>query len=138
MRSRSYRTAFVAVALAALAGCMPPPKFGAPDGSYTPATFTVKVAESEESVAGAAVSAQFFSAIGPQLGRSIHEADFARGSGDVAVLSQRYWVERFRSSPAVVGQDVVVDGRRRTIVGVMPAEFQPEGAGLIWIARKNP
>jgi MacB-like periplasmic core domain len=138
MRFRRYRTAFVALAVLALTACMPPPKFGAPQGSYAPATYKVKVAESEETVAGAAVTAQFFTTAKPQLGRVITGSEFLGGGAGVAVLSQRYWVERFQSSPTAIGQQIAVDGRARTIVGVMPEAFQPEGAGLIWIPGKNP
>ena len=138
MRFRLYRTVFVALAVTVLTGCMPPPKFGAPKDSYTPATFKVKVGDSEDTVAGAAVTAPFFSAVKPQLGRSLLPVEFAGGGAGVAVLSQHFWVERFQSSPAVIGQRIEVDGRSRTIVGVMPAEFEPDGAGLVWIPGKTP
>ena len=138
MRFRLYRTAFVALAVIGIAGCMPPPKFGAPEGSYAPATYKVKVADSEETVAGAAVTGQFFTTTKPLMGRAMIGSDFLGGGAGVAVLSHPYWVERFQSSPAVIGQEIAVDGRRRTIVGIMPAAFQPEGAGRIWIPGKNP
>jgi len=138
MRFRPYRTAVAALTLVALASCMPPPKFGAPKGSYTPATFKVKAGDTEETIAGATVTAPFFSAIKPQLGRVFLGPEFLGGGASVTVLSQRYWADRFQSSPAVIGQNIEVNGGRRTIVGVMPASFQPEEAGLIWIPGKNP
>jgi hypothetical protein len=133
-----HRTACVVLVVIALTRCTPPPKFGAPEGSYTPGTFKVKIGDIEETVTGAAVTTPFFAAVGPQLGRVFIGPDFAGEGAGVVVLSQQYWVERFTSSPTVIGQDIVVDGRRRTIVGVMPVAFQPKDAGLIWIPGKNP
>src|SRR5262245_16004094 len=123
MGSRPLRAALGALVVFALSGCTPPPpKLGAPQDSYTPATFKVKIADSDEAVAGAAVTARFFSAEGvrPMLGRSLVEPDFAKGSPGVAVLHHRYWVERFQSSPTVIGSNIVVDGRPHVIVGVAP------------------
>ena len=91
-------------------------------------------ADAEESVPGAAVTAQFFAAenVRPQLGRAFIGSE---PGAAVAILNHRYWVERFHSAPSVVGMTIVVDGRTRTIVGVTPEAFQPEGAGMIWIPK---
>lgn len=136
MRSRPCRIAFAAVVVVGLAGCAPPPNLGAPEGSYTPATFKVATAGAAEPVAGAAVTAQFFAAAKPQMGRQFVDPDFASGAPGVAVLSHRYWVDAFQSAPAAIGGTITVDGRPHVIVGVMPPRFQPEGAGLVWIPKK--
>ena len=126
-----------ALLLLSLSGCMPPPTQGAPAGSYTPATFTVKLADAEEKVPGAAVTAPFFAAEGvrPLLGRGFIDAEFAGQGTGVAILSHRYWVDRFSSDPAVIGKSIVVDGRPRTIVGITPPTFAPENGGLLWIPK---
>jgi hypothetical protein len=139
MRSRSYRTVFGALAAIGIVGCTQAPKrLGAPQDSDTPATFKVRVADTEEAVAGAAVTAQFFAAerVMALLGRSLVEPDFLPGGAGVAVLHHRYWTERFQSAPSVIGTTIVVDGRPCVIVGVAPPAFQPEGAGLLWIPKK--
>jgi putative ABC transport system permease protein len=134
MRSRTYLTAFGALAAIALAACMPAPKLGAPQDSFTAATFKVKIADEEEAVAGAAVTARFFTAesVRPQLGRAFIGPE---SGAAVVMLNHRYWKDRFQSSPAAIGMTIVVDGRTRTIVGITPEAFQPEGAGLIWIPK---
>ena len=116
---------------------MPPPKQGAPAGSYTPATFKVKIADAEETVPGAAVTAQFFNAEGvrPMLGRRFIDVEFAGNGTGVTMLSHQYWVNRFASDPAVIGKSVAVDGRPRTIVGITPPTFAPENGGLLWIPK---
>lgn len=54
----------------------------------------------------------------PLLGRT-----FAPGDIDVMVLSHGYWQRRFGGDPAVVGRVLTVEGRPRTVIGVMPGDF---------------
>jgi hypothetical protein len=112
------------------------PRIGAPEGSFTPAKFSVKVGEVTETVDGAVVTAQFLSAGNViLLGRGFVEPDNAAGAQGVAVLSHRYWTERFQSAPTVIGTKIVVDGRPRLIVGVAQPAFDPDRAGLLWIPK---
>ena len=130
----------VVVLIIALAGCAGPPKLAAPRDSYTPGSFKVTIDGADETVQGSTVTAPFFAAeqVQPLLGRFfIANAEYQPQLPglNVAVLSHRYWVERFKSAPTVIGSKVVVDGRPRVIVGVAPPTFDPEGAGLIWIPK---
>ena len=60
---------------------------------------------------------------GPFLGRGF-TADEGRGAdADVVVLTHNFWVRRFASDEAVVGQVLRLDGRPHTVVGVLPADF---------------
>lgn len=54
----------------------------------------------------------------PILGRA-----FAPGDTDVVVLSHGYWQRRFGGDPATVGRVLTIEGRPRTVVGVMPDDF---------------
>ncbi len=71
---------------------------------------------------GASVSRPFFDVLGAgaAIGRVFHADDPDR---DVLVLSYRWWSERFGGDPSVVGRSLIVNGRARTIVGVMPLDF---------------
>lgn len=71
---------------------------------------------------GASVSSSFFDVLGapPEIGQTFHRDDRGR---DLVVLSHRLWTARFGDDPAVIGRSFVMDGRPRTVVGVMPAEF---------------
>jgi predicted permease len=52
----------------------------------------------------------------------------------VLVISHGLWRTRFRSDRAIVGRFVDLDGRRREIVGVMPASFQfPSSRTDVWV-----
>lgn len=72
----------------------------------------------------ASVSGSFFDVLGarPLLGRALQVDDDAAGAEPVVVLSYLGWQRVFASDPDVVGKSFVVhqDGRRYTIVGVMP------------------
>jgi predicted permease len=61
--------------------------------------------------------------VGPALGRTLLPSD-DQGPGElVAVLSHRYWRERFGADPGVIGRPVVVNGGLLTLVGVLPEGF---------------
>lgn len=79
-------------------------------------------------VDGIAASGGMFEALGirPILGRLLTPADdqFEGGPGGLAaVISYRYWQQRFGGSPHVLGQTISIENRQHTIVGVMPREF---------------
>jgi putative ABC transport system permease protein len=56
----------------------------------------------------------------PARGRSFDGDDSAR---QVAIVSAAFWHGRLASDPAVVGRQLVLNGRAHTIVGVLPARF---------------
>ncbi|MEP6915645.1 MAG: ABC transporter permease [Acidobacteriota bacterium] len=58
------------------------------------------------------------------LGRTATPSDTRAGTSDVIVLGHGLWQRRFGGAPGVVGQRVEVDGRARTVIGVMPAAFR--------------
>ena len=58
------------------------------------------------------------------IGRTFTPADTAGGTSDVMVISHGLWQRRFGGNASIVGQSVRVNGRARTIVGVMPPSFK--------------
>jgi putative ABC transport system permease protein len=86
------------------------------------ASMTVTGLGPPERWAGASVSSSFFDVVGatPALGQTFHTADRGR---DLVVLSHRLWQARFGADPAIVGKSFVMNGRPRTVVGVMSADF---------------
>jgi putative ABC transport system permease protein len=73
-------------------------------------------------VSAAAVSAQFFDALGarPALGRTLAAGDFPLDAPRAIVISDRLWRRQFGGRPDVVGMTVEVNAIKRPIVGVMP------------------
>ncbi len=82
-------------------------------------------------VEGRWVTGEFFSVLGVSaaLGRPLRPEDDRAGAPDVVVISHQLWRDRLSANPAVVGDSITLDGKPRTIVGVMPAGFAfPKGA----------
>lgn len=59
----------------------------------------------------------------PELGRGFTATDDAPGSRETVILSRDYWLRAFGGSPAAIGQSLMVDGRAREVIGVLPAGF---------------
>jgi putative ABC transport system permease protein len=85
-------------------------------------SMTITGREAAERWFGASVSSSFFDVLQspPALGRTFQARD---GNRDVVVLSHRLWVDEFQSDPRVIGRTLVMNGRARTIVAVMPPSF---------------
>jgi predicted permease len=62
--------------------------------------------------------------IPPMLGRYFSKQDDSPGAPDTAILSYGYWQRKFGSDPSVVGKTILVDGKSRQIIGVMPKRFR--------------
>src|SRR6185369_9256508 len=62
--------------------------------------------------------------IPPMLGRYFSKQDDSPGAPDTAILSYGYWQRKFGSDPAIVGKTILVDGKSRQIIGVMPQRFR--------------
>jgi putative ABC transport system permease protein len=70
------------------------------------------------------VSASFLPTLGlkPEVGRWFTETEDDPGN-HVIILGYETWQAQFGGDPAIVGQDIMVDGEPTTVVGVMPASF---------------
>ena len=90
-------------------------------------TATLHIDEVSESIEGAAVSANYFSMLGlrPALERliTLGQSESATPFQPIAVISHRLWRRRFEGRPDAIGQQIVLDDRALTIVGVAPEEF---------------
>ena len=73
-----------------------------------------------------AVTPEFFSLLGtnPLLGRALSLEDGKDGAAPVVVMSEGLWRSRFGGDAGIVGQEITLDQRAYTVVGVMPAGFQ--------------
>jgi putative ABC transport system permease protein len=68
--------------------------------------------------------------VAPYLGRSITPADGAADAAPVAVLGYRFWRTHFGSDSHVLGTNLRLNGKVRTVVGVMPPRFMWRGADV--------
>ncbi|HTH47046.1 MAG TPA: ABC transporter permease [Candidatus Limnocylindria bacterium] len=72
------------------------------------------------------VSPEYFDTLGvnPALGRAFTEEDMKAPDSSSAILTDSYWRQHFNADPAVIGRTVRVDGRARTVVGVLRPDFR--------------
>ena len=68
----------------------------------------------------------------PSIGRAFTTDDGEPGH-DAVLIGDRLWRERFGGDATVVGKPIVLDGMRRTIIGVMPAGFDFPYEAQLWI-----
>lgn len=62
--------------------------------------------------------------IPPMLGRIFSRADDSPGAPATVVLTYSYWRRKFSADPYAVGKTIIVDGKVRQIIGVMPRNFR--------------
>ena len=94
--------------------------------AYAEASATLSGEETPEQIKGVAVTADMFPVLGvkPLVGRPFTAEEEKPGSAPVVVISHGLWQRRFGSDRKVVGQQVTLDGKSTTIVGVMPPGFK--------------
>lgn len=67
----------------------------------------------------------------PVAGRTFTQDD-AETHANVVVLSEAFWQSRFNRDPAIIGQDLRLDGDPYTVVGVVPAAADIIGHTSLW------
>ncbi|HEY2014723.1 MAG TPA: ABC transporter permease, partial [Bryobacteraceae bacterium] len=77
--------------------------------------------EAEEMVVGL-VPGKYFELLGirPILGRVFSEVESVYGSHYVAIVSRRFWQNRFGADPAILGKTLRINGETYSIVAVVP------------------
>ncbi len=66
----------------------------------------------------------------PQIGRYITFADGEVQSAPVAVLGYKFWMRQFGGDPKVIGREMRLNDKVRTVIGVMPRRFMWRGADV--------
>ena len=95
-------------------------------GGYIETNVNLTGGDDPERVRAAVVTGELFStlAMTPLLGRALSASDSAPGAPEVVALGNSLWQRRFGGTPNLVGQTIIVNGRLREVVGVMPPAFQ--------------
>ena len=102
--------------------------------AYRNMSFTLTGNGDPDQIGGLIVTANFFSLLGveAQEGRIFQPADGIAGAPRVAVISQKYWRQRFAGDKAMIGKTLTISGEPVTLVGVMPSGFQDDSF-QIWL-----
>ena len=98
--------------------------------AMTPAPRTIQGTTAER-ISAAQVSPSYFRLLGvrPALGRDFANTDELGGGAPVTILSDAFWRSHFGGDSSVIGRSIVMDGESYSVVGVMPAAFEPPRFG---------
>jgi putative ABC transport system permease protein len=66
----------------------------------------------------------------PLLGRVITPHDAGPGADPIAILGYKFWQREFGGNPDAIGRRLELNGKIRTVVGVMPPRFMWRGADV--------
>jgi predicted permease len=88
-----------------------------------------------ESVRAATFSSNMLPMLGvqPALGRNFSADEDKPSANPTVLLSWGLWKRRFGGNPSIVNQDILLDGKPYTVIGVMPGWFSyPDAATQLW------
>jgi predicted permease len=69
----------------------------------------------------------------PLRGRLFGPSEGGAGGSDRLLVSETAWRALYHADPDLVGQSVIVDGERLTVVGILPADFRfPSAETVFW------
>jgi predicted permease len=93
--------------------------------AFSPMDLNFNAGGQAEVVSGQVVSGNYYSGLGVPavVGRTITDQDDNASATPVAVLSHRFWTNRFGADPSVVGKQVNINNVAFTVVGVTSAGF---------------
>lgn len=88
-----------------------------------------------EQIKGIHVSAGYFRVFGisPAAGRTFTEQEDLPNGPKTAVLTHQLWKNRFGGDTNLIGKSVLLSGESYTVVGVLPAAFQPDPPADVFI-----
>ena len=94
-------------------------------GAFSITQVNLSMSDRPRRVQAALASSDLFKAFGvsPREGRTFEPAETRPGGAQVAILSYELWQSAFGGRPNLVGQQVDIDGIRRTIIGIMPPRY---------------
>jgi putative ABC transport system permease protein len=110
-------------------------------GLYTWWSTNLTGSDSPERVQGFLVTTNFLDITGvkPMMGRGFSPDQNQPGKDAVVVLTYSLWQRRFGADPNIVDKTILTNGIQRTVIGVMPPEFNfPKGAEIYAPLRMTP
>jgi len=108
-------------------------------GYLSGSTINVTYKNNPQRYNGGYVTEDFFKIIGvsPILGRDFTAEDNKPGAERVIILGYEIWKRDFNGDPNIVGQNVRVNSKPASIIGVMPANFKFPNFEQLWTPLYN-
>src|SRR6266481_3685605 len=105
----------------------------------TGSTVNVTYKTNPQRYTGGYVTEDFFKILGvsPILGRDFTADDNKSGAPKVTILGYEIWQRDFNGDPNIVGQNVRINGKAATIIGVMPRNFKFPISEELWVPYYN-
>ena len=102
-------------------------------------TLTTEGGEPER-LQGVNATANFFNVLRAQpiAGRAFTVEEEAEGQDAVVVIGHGLWQRRFGGEPGIVGRQITLNGRSRTVIGIMPQGFRFPGEADVWVPLAPP
>ena len=108
-------------------------------GYLAGSTINVAYKNNPQRYTGGYVTDEFFKIVGvsPILGRDFTAEDNKPGAEKTTMLGYEIWQRDFGADPNIVGQNVRINGRAATIIGVMPQGFKFPFSEQLWVPLYN-
>src|SRR5436309_778573 len=108
-------------------------------GYLSGSTINVTYKNNPQRYNGGYVTEDFFKIVGvsPILGRDFTAEDNKPGAERVIILGYEIWKRDFNGDPNIVGQNVRVNSKPATIIGVMPQNFKFPNFEELWTPLYN-
>src|SRR5262249_48443204 len=106
-------------------------------GAYRGLAVNIAGSSEPQHIEGAVVTADVLAGlrVSPVVGRLFADDDDRPTAAASAILSYGLWQGEFGGRGAILGQTILLDGRRHTVVGVMPRTFSfPSRDAQVWVS----
>jgi len=103
-------------------------------GVYRRQSYNLTGSGEPERLVGGMVSADLFSAlrVSTMQGRLFTNDEDKPGATPVTLLSYGLWQRRFGGDPNVIDQQLMLNGRSFTVIGIMPPDFRFPNRAELW------
>ena len=102
---------------------------------YRCGDFNLSADGNVQAVLGCRVSANFFDVLGvrPAAGRVFSPAEEQPGADQVAIVGHGFWHRRFGGDASLLGRVIQMNGKKYTVVGIMPRGFDFPVPVELWV-----
>jgi predicted permease len=103
--------------------------------TYRCGNFNLNAEGNVQPLLGCRVSANFFDVLGvsPASGRVFSSTEEQPGADQVAVVSYGFWQRRFGDDATLLGKAIQMNGKKYTVVGIMPRGFDYPVPTELWV-----